>query len=296
MSTIITRAGQQGIQFLSDLLSWDSDKRPNAQQSLRNIYFNNVKNAPSATIRPQKAQQISIPSGCLSIMEVDALDNNGLMSRFTVNPKYNSNTDLNEINSLLSVSRLSQNNEKQTVVDSNALSVPNESKSSAKAYMKFQSNYNIINDMFNNMKIDANNNEHIVGNKDQRETTLPPKKSPQKELNEAEGIKEREKINDVFINLLKDERDPLDLSGTYNSNNSFFLHEPKKQQDKQRKNDSGASFMMLKKGAQDNSFDEGFFDSLNAVSKMKASVGKDIVRERKWDTGAEDDELALILG
>src|SRR5690349_18723310 len=102
MSSIITRASQQGLQFVSDLLSWDPDKRPNAQQSQRNLYFSNVKNAPSATNRPPPIHQNSIPSGRLSIMEVEALDNNGLLSRFSVNPKYNSNTDLNELNSMLS--------------------------------------------------------------------------------------------------------------------------------------------------------------------------------------------------
>ena len=271
-------------------MSWDPDKRPNAQQSLKTIYFNNVKNAPSASNRPQTIQQSAIPNGRLSIMEVEALDNNGLMNRFNLNPKYNSNNDLNELNSLLSVSRLSQNNDKQIVIDTNPLVNQDESKSSAKAYMKFQSNFNIINDMFNNMKTDANNNENIIGDKNLREIVFSPVDSPQKKF-EAEKPQEREKVNDVFINLLKD---PLDLSGTFNSNTSFFLHEPKQQPTKPRRNDSGTSFMMLTKSTQDNSFDEGFFDSLNSVRRTKAMNGKDI--GKKLDIGAEDDELASILG
>lgn len=266
-------------------------------QSQRNVYFSNVKNAPSATNRPPPIQQSAIPSGRLSIMEVEAMDNNGLLSRFSMNPKYNSNTDLNEINSLLSVSRMSQNNDRQIIIDTNPLLGQNEMKSSAKAYMKFQSNFNIINDMFNNMKTDPNNNQNIVSDKNQQETLLPLIASPIKKLDEAEKPQEREKVNDVFINLLRDQKDPLDFSGTFNSNTSFFLHEPKpsaSQPQKPRRNDSGTSFMMLSKGAQDNSFDEGFFDSLNLAKRAKPPSGKDVVK--KWDTGAEDDELASVLG
>lgn len=292
MSSIITRGSPQGLQFVSDLLSWDPDKRPNAQQSQRNLYFSNVKNAPSATNRPQPMLQSAIPSGRLSIMEVEALDNNGLLSRFSMNPKYNSNTDLNEINSMLSVSRMSQNNDKQIIIDTNPLRNQNEPQSSAKAYMKFQSNFNIINDMFNNMKTDTNNNENEAGDKNTSMRPLSRVESPKKEVIEAEKPQERERVNDVFINLLKDNKDPLDLSGTFNSNTSFFLHEPKQQ--KQRRIESGASFSMLSKVTQDNSFDEGFFDSLNVGRRGKAPSGNNVVK--KWDEGAEDDELASILG
>lgn len=290
----MTRASQQGLQFLIDLLSWDPDKRPNAQQTQRYPFFMNVKHAPSASVRPQMTQQSAIPSGRLSIMEVGALDNNGLLSRFSMNPKYNSNNDLNEINSLLSVSRLSQNNDKQ--LESNQ----NEVKGSAKAYMKFQSNFNIINDMFNNMKTDTNNNENGATDKNQLDKLLESVESPTKKLDEPEKPQEneKEKVNDVFINLLKDNKDPLDFSGTFNSNTSFFLHEPKQLsavQQKPRRNESGTSFMMLSKGLQDNSFDEGFFDSLNLGKRGKPPNPKEIVK--KWDDGAaEDDELASILG
>lgn len=231
-------------------------------------------------------------------MEVDALDNNGLINRFGVNSKFTSNNDLNEMNSLLSVSRMSQNNEKQIIIDTNPLTQV-ETKSSAKAYMKFQSNFNIINDMFNNMKTDTNNNETLVSDKNQ-EKTLSSLESPSKKLNLLENTgekeKKKEKVNDVFINLLRDQKDPLDFSGTFNSNMSFFLHEPKPSAaaHKPRRNDSGTSFMMLSKGNQDNSFDEGFFDSLNTMKREKPPSGKDVVK--KWDTGVEDDELASILG
>jgi hypothetical protein len=300
LSSIITRASNQGLQFVADLLSWDPDKRPNAQQTQRNQYFANVKNAPSATIRPSAMQQSALPSGRLSIMEMEAMDNNGLLSRFSMNPKFTSNADLNEINSLLSVSRLSQNNDKPMIIDPNPLLGQNEVKSSAKAHSKLQSNFNIINDMFNNLKTDTNNNENGAVDKNQHEKHLSLLDHPLKKLDEAEKPEERdrekEKVNDVFINLLKDPKDSLDF--TYNTGTSFFLHEPKQpsaaQPARQRRNDSGTSFMMLSKNAQDNSFDEGFFDSLNVGKRAKAPSEKDIVK--KWDDGAEDDELASILG
>lgn len=290
LSSIITRASNQGLQFVADLLSWDPDKRPNAQQTQRNQFFANVKNAPSATIRPSAMQQSALPSGRLSIMEMEAMDNNGLLSRFSVNPKFTSNADLNEINSLLSVSRLSQNNDKPMIIDPNPLLAQNEVKSSAKPASKFQSsNFNIINDMFNSLKTDTNNNDNNAADNHQQSEAEKPE--------ERDKEKEKEKVNDVFINLLKDPKDPLDF--TYNSGTSFFLHEPKQpsaaQPARQRRNDSGTSFMMLSKNVQqDNSFDEGFFDSLNVGKRAKAPSGKDVVK--KWDEGAEDDELASILG
>lgn len=222
------------------------------------------------------------------------MDNTALLSRFGVNPKFNTNADLNEINSMLSVSRLSQNNDRPIVIDPNPLMNPNDVKGSAKAYMKFQSNFNIINDMFNNMKKDTNNNENDENDKNQPEKLLPPIDSPQK-IDDPEKPEEKgkEKVNDVFINLLKDQKDPLDFSGTFNSTTSFFLHEPKPSAvvPRQRR-ESGTSFKMLTK---DNSFDEGFFDSLNIAKKaVKPVGGKDIVQ--KWGEAPEEDELASILG
>lgn len=294
LSSIVTRASQQGIQFLVDLLSWDPDKRPNAQQSLKVAYFNNVKNAPSA-VRPTTIQKNTNPNGRLSIMEVEAMDNNGLFSRFNGSQKYNSNTDLNELNSILSSSRLTQNNDKPMIISANPLISQSEPKSSAKAFIKYQSNYNIINDMFNNMKTDKNNNENNIGDKNsnQGESLFSSIEVPQRRLERAEEPPEKEKVNDVFINLLKDQKDPLDFSNTLTSNASFYLHEPKQLQ-KQKRNDSSTSFMMMPKNVPDNSFDEGFFDSLNSVRRSKAPSGKEVIK--RLDNGADDDELASILG
>jgi hypothetical protein len=248
----------------------------------------NVKTNASASMRPQALQQSAMPTGRLSIMEVEALDNNALLSRFNVNPKYASNSDMNEINSMLSVSRLSHNNSDK-IIDSENI------KNSAQAQSKFQSNFNVLNDMFNSMKTDTNNNDKSAADKNE---ILPPLSSPKKS-EEPERLSEKEKINDVFINLLKDQKDTLDTNtSTYNSSTSFFLHEPKPSATQSRsrtRTDSGMSFKMLSKGARDNSFDEGFFDSLNIKKPKASAVSKsDVVKD--WDEGMEDDELASILG
>lgn len=258
----------------------------------------NVKNGTSASVRPQALQQSALQNGRLSIMDVEALDNTALLNRFNINPKFSSNNDMNEINSLLSVSRMSQNNDKGLIIDTN------DSKNSGKAFMKFQSNFSILNDMFNNLKTDSNNNEKNTIDKNHKQAEnviLPQVHSPPKKPEEPDRLSEKEKINDVFINLLKDQKEP-EYNSTYNSSTSFFLHEPKasvqQQQGNSRmrpKNDSGMSFKMLTKGARDNSFDEGFFDSLNMAGKKNKASGKEGAA-KDWDEGMEDDELASILG
>lgn len=286
LSSIITRASQQGLHLISDLLFYDPDKRPSAQQSQRYPYFMNIKNGASASIRPAVLQpNNALTNGRLSIMEMEAMDNNSLLNRFNLNPKFNSNNDLNEINSLLSVSRLSHNNEKSMIIDTNDV----------KNSQKFQSNFNILNDMFTNMKSDSNNNDKSSVDKNMHgELILPTIDSPPRKPEESERNIEKEKINDVFINLLKDHNEPMDFNSTYNSSTSFFLHEPKVsavQQKGRQKIDSGMSFKMLSKVGRDNSFDEGFFDSLNTKKKVSTNT---VVKD--WDDGMEDDELASILG
>lgn len=312
LSSIITRASREGLHLISECLQFDPEKRPSAQQSQRFPYFMNVKFGASASMRPQLQQQNSnaLTSGRLSIMEVEAMDNNSLINRFNLNPKYNNNNtssnDLNEINSLLSVSRLSHNNDNNfkqpnMIIDTNSISggdvIKNSGKPTAAAQAKsFQSNFNILNDMFVNMKTDTNNNDKNAAlDKNVGELILPALESP-REKKHDEPLKnhnaEKEKINDVFINLLKDQKEPMDFNSTYNSSTSFFLHEPPKASGKNRqKADSGMRFKMLSKVGRDSSFDEGFFDSLNKKSKPSANT---IVRD--YDDGMEDDELASILG
>lgn len=318
ISSFITRASAHGLQLLNDLMLWDPEKRPNAQQSQRYPYFMNIKHVTSASSRPNQIKQVNVPAGRLSIMELDAMDTNGMMSRFSMNPKFSSsNSDLNEINSMLSVSRLSQNvSEKQFILDN-----PNTDtvKSSAKAYLKHQNsfNYNILNDMFNNMntKMDTNNNTDSATNKNPEKVSSPLKKSEDKGLKIDLKPIEKEKVNDVYINLKKENRNldnkisSLDtsniLNGSFNNSNSFYLHEPKTSQSSSTKQprakvDSGKSFNLLSKqmNNSNSSFDEGFIDNLNFVKKAKAPSGKYSSMEtvKKWDDPVEEDELASILG
>lgn len=247
----------------------------------------NVKIGTSASIRPQGFQQNALQSGRLSIMEVEALDNTTLMNKFNANSKMSNNSDMNEINSMLNASRMSQNND--------------DPKHSGKNFLKFQSNFSILNDMFNNLKTDTNNNDKNAADKNHRQAENDMSvHSPLKKLEDADRLSEKEKINDVFINLLKDQKDPPEYNTTYNSSTSFYLHEPKPSAQQQnararQKNDSGMSFKMLTKGNRDNSFDEGFFDSLNMGGKKSKASAKD-GPVKDWDEGMEDDELASILG
>ncbi|CAO1307026.1 unnamed protein product [Diamesa serratosioi] len=319
ISSFITRASAHGLQLLNDLMLWDPEKRPNAQQSQRYPYFMNIKHITSASSRPNQVQQTNVPAGRLSIMELDAMDNNGMMSRFSMNPKYSSsNNDLNEINSMLSVSRLSQNvSEKQFILDNPNIDTV---KNSAKTYLKHQNsfNYNILNDMFNNMstKMDTNNNTDSATNKNPEKVSSPLKKPDDKGLKIDLKPIEKEKVNDVYINLKKENRN-LDnkinsletsniLNGSFNNSNSFYLHEPKLSQpppstkQPRSKVDSGKSFNLLSKqmNNSNSSFDEGFIDSLNFAKKAKVPNGKYSSMEtvKKWDDPVEEDELASILG
>ena len=289
---------------------WDPEKRPNAQQSQRYPYFMNIKHVTSASM--------NVPAARNSIMELDAIDNNGMLSRFSMNPKYSSsNNDLNEINSMISVSRLSQNvSEKQFILDNPNIDTV---KSSAKTYLKHQNsfNYNILNDMFNNMntKMDTNNNTDYTTNKNPEKISSPLKKSEDKGLKIDLKPIEKEKVNDVYINLKKENRN-LDnkinsletsniLNGSFNNSKSFYLHEPKLSQaplikQPRSKVDSGKSFNILSKqtNTSNKSLDEEFIDSLNYAKKAKAPSGKysTIETVKKWDDPVEEDELASILG
>ncbi|XP_062706989.1 probable serine/threonine-protein kinase DDB_G0268078 [Aedes albopictus] len=176
LESLVTRAGSAGIQLLEDFLLWEPEKRPTAQQSLKYPYFASVKQRTSATIAnngnvqlPQIQQNGNgIPSARISIVDAAQVENGGITSRFSVNPntvnngningsiyKSISNSDLNDINSMLSLSRLSQNpsvTEKRSSLDNGKLN------DSAKSNGKFQSgiNYSVLNEMLNNYNLGMN--------------------------------------------------------------------------------------------------------------------------------------------
>ncbi|XP_062551338.1 probable serine/threonine-protein kinase DDB_G0268078 [Armigeres subalbatus] len=178
LESLVTRASSSGIQLLEDFLQWEPEKRPTAQQSLKYPYYAAVKQRTSATIvnngniqLPQIQQNgNSIPSARISIVDATQLDNGGITSRFSVNPnnasitngningsiyKSISNSDLNDINSLLSLSRISKNPavlEKRPSLDNGKLN------DSAKSNSKFKSgiNYSVLNEMLNNYNLGMN--------------------------------------------------------------------------------------------------------------------------------------------
>ncbi|XP_065084257.1 probable serine/threonine-protein kinase DDB_G0268078 [Ochlerotatus camptorhynchus] len=178
LESLVIRASTSGIQLLEDFLLWEPDKRPTAQQSLKYPYYASVKQRTSASIvsngnvqLPQIQQNGNgVPSARISIVDAPQVENGGIASRFSVNPnnvsvnnaningsvyKSISNSELNEINSMLSLSRLSQNpsvTEKRTSLDYGKLN------DSAKSNGKYQSgiNYSVLNEMLNNYNLGLN--------------------------------------------------------------------------------------------------------------------------------------------
>lgn len=176
------RASTSGIQLLEDFLLWEPDKRPTAQQSLKYPYYASVKQRTSATIvnngnaqLPQIQQNGNgVPSARISIVDASQVENGGITSRFSVNPnnvsvnnaningsiyKSISNSDLNEINSMLSLSRLSQN---PSVTEKRASLDNVKHNDSAKSNGKYKSgiNYSVLNEMLNSYNLGLNGNQH----------------------------------------------------------------------------------------------------------------------------------------
>lgn len=324
LGTLITRASSQGLQLMSDLMSWDPDKRPNSQQTQRYPYFQNIKLNNSGQNRTNQMlqQNNSVQSGRLSIMEVDALEKNGLLSRFSLNPKFNnSNNEMNDLNSLISVSRLSHNpSEKQFVIDNNHTNSTKNADSvnnSAKTVGKLQNgiNYNILNDMFSNinMKSDTNNNKDHNKEKIVRTENNDVKEQNRKEVN-VENLGKIEKINDVYINLAKESNEgifqatkvPNDKSLAKNTgfvlnSKGFFLHEPKplingKSISENNLNDNNKIYNMFSKQSNNGSFDDGLLDVLSVPKSNMFEKNTSLDKNQKWGESFEEDELASILG
>uniref|UniRef100_A0A182ILF4 non-specific serine/threonine protein kinase n=1 Tax=Anopheles atroparvus TaxID=41427 RepID=A0A182ILF4_ANOAO len=163
LGTLVTRASPAGIQLLEDQLKWDPEKRPTAQQSMKYPYFSSAKGRNSAHLSTNGApsthalQQHNQPAfangsnGRLSIMELapngkqvrDADANNG-------NYKPISNSELNELNSMLSLSRVSEAPSDVTSLQ------PQQAYGEAGAKgPKFQSgiNYSVLNEMLNSYNV-----------------------------------------------------------------------------------------------------------------------------------------------
>ncbi|XP_055550551.1 uncharacterized protein LOC129733030 isoform X2 [Wyeomyia smithii] len=266
LESLVTRAGSAAIQLLEDFLQWDPDKRPTAQQSLKYSYFSTVKQKNSANLtqngNPQLPQLVqnnnSVPNARISIVDASQLENSGVNSRFTRNPgeegnggvyKSLSNSDLNDINSLLSMSRLSQNvsMDKRTSIENEKIN------DSAKSNGKFQSgiNYSVLNEMLNSYNLGLNG---VLNNSNNPKGRLDRKNSITKSIAEHSDsgvndngssvvsyaiikpvvvkseekpifVEQQEKVNDIFVTRnLDNVSRVLDSDNSSYFNNGFFLH------------------------------------------------------------------------
>lgn len=318
MGSLITRASREGLQMMSDLMHWDPDKRPNSQQTQRYPYFQNLKwnNSGQNRQNPMQQQISNVQTARLSIMDIDNLENNGMLGRFAMNQKYNpNNNDMNDLNSLLSVSRLSHPSEKQFIIENpkNNDSLNN----SEKALLKLQNtlNYSILNDMFSNinMKNDTGNSKLV--RQESMDVEQPAREESDVEVEEPKA--KSEKVNDVYINLAKDAKESsfhsaksvLDKSLSKNTgfifnSNGFFLHEPKSKSfinqksisDNTLNENTNKIYNMFSKQHSNGSFDDGLLDIINMPKSKLLEKNSSLDNEQKWGESFEDDELASILG
>ncbi|XP_055641102.1 serine/threonine-protein kinase dyf-5 [Toxorhynchites rutilus septentrionalis] len=278
LESLVIRATSSAVQLLEDYLQWDPEKRPTAQQSLKYPYFSAMKQRTSANVTngnvqlPQVQQSNNaVPSARISIVDVAQLDNSGITSRFSVNPdngnnvslsnsngsvyKTISNSDLNELNSMLSMSRLSHNPpiEKRSSLDNGKLN------DSAKTNGKYKSgiNYSVLNEMLNNYNLGLNggvnngthpnrlirNNSITKSNADQSESgvndngssvvgysIIKPAVVKIDDKPTEVYVGRKEKVNDIFVARNIDSVTDASTNRAVDSddsayfNNGFFLH------------------------------------------------------------------------
>jgi hypothetical protein len=239
-------------------------------------------------------------------MDIDNLENNGMLGRFALNPKFNNgnNSDMNDLNSLLSVSRLSHPSEKQFIIEN-----PKNNDQQEKAYLKLQNslNFSILNDMFGTVN---SGNSKLIRQESMDVAEPPTKEAPSKEPEQPED--KSEKVNDVYINLAKEAKEaPLhpDKSTTKNPNftfntNGFFLHEPKSKSfisqksisDNTLNENTNKIYNMFSKQHSNGSFDDGLLDILSMPKSKLLEKNSSLDNEKHWGESFEDDELASILG
>ncbi|XP_058057449.1 uncharacterized protein LOC131208656 [Anopheles bellator] len=153
LATLVTRASASGIQLLEDMLQWDPEKRPTAQQSMKYSYFSSMKARSSANLSTNQQHNhqpngnsngingsvAAIPNARLSIMDVPS----------NANYKSITTNELNDINSILTLSRVPDLAAQPTQPLANSQQLHGEG---TKGSSKFQSgiNYSVLNEMLNN--------------------------------------------------------------------------------------------------------------------------------------------------
>ncbi|XP_053672874.1 uncharacterized protein LOC128723183 [Anopheles nili] len=173
LATLVTRASAAGIQLLEDLLRWEPEKRPTAQQSLKYPYFSSVKTRNSANLltnglshhnhlvngNANGGSVAAVPNARLSIMDM-ATNPKHMGDENVSNGNYKtvSNSELNDLNSILSLSRLSETTVDRTseqTQPAQAAGKPVLYNEEGKDTGKFQSgiNYSLLNEMLNGYSV-----------------------------------------------------------------------------------------------------------------------------------------------
>lgn len=188
LSTITTKATNPGLQLLEDLLSWEPDKRPTAQQAMKYPFFELSKRSSANLMGaatnmnmgagPMRGSQI-IPT---SIIPTDYLVTNSQFYQPVLTTKRMDNS------SLINVSN-SSNLGSQSV-----------------------STMNTINDILNNLNLNNTQNETGGGG------------GTRKELNRQSS---KEKINELLLlsAVSANNADPV-VSNKNSFRKGFFLHQP----------------------------------------------------------------------
>uniref|UniRef100_A0A182NNP4 non-specific serine/threonine protein kinase n=1 Tax=Anopheles dirus TaxID=7168 RepID=A0A182NNP4_9DIPT len=166
LASLVTRASTAGIQLLEDMLQWEPEKRPTAQQSMKYPYFSSVKARNSANVATNGLSQHNqslngntngVPNARLSIMEL-AASSKSTRDANASNGNFNaiSNSELNDLNSMISLSRVSEVTvdriSEQTQPTQTSQQVYGEGE---KETGKLQSgiNYSLLNEMLNGYSV-----------------------------------------------------------------------------------------------------------------------------------------------
>ncbi|XP_035909773.1 sporulation protein kinase pit1 isoform X1 [Anopheles stephensi] len=169
LATLVTRASSAGIQLLEDLLQWEPEKRPTAQQSMKYPYFSTGKarnsangltqhNQPSHNSNANGGPALAVPNARLSIMEL-ASNTRNVRDTNGANGNYNpiSNNELNDLNSMLSLSRVSETTVDRTTQQTQPTQASQQAytEDEKEATGKLQSgiNYSLLNEMLNGYSV-----------------------------------------------------------------------------------------------------------------------------------------------
>uniref|UniRef100_A0A182KA20 non-specific serine/threonine protein kinase n=1 Tax=Anopheles christyi TaxID=43041 RepID=A0A182KA20_9DIPT len=172
LATLVTRAGTAGIQLLEDLLLWEPEKRPTAQQSMKYPYFSSVKARNSANITTNGLTQnnqplngntndgpmLGVPNARLSIVELATNNAKSTRDANKGNGYFNpiSNNELNDLNSTVSLSRVSESTIERTSQQTQPTQASQQAfAEDAKESAKLQSgiNYSLLNEMLNGYSV-----------------------------------------------------------------------------------------------------------------------------------------------